>query len=277
MSTLRPWLRRVCTAPILALALGATLIAAAGTPGRAVAAGQNGIVRPDTEPGQPTKYLGSQLFAANCASCHGIAGSGISKGRPGAGDVIGLGPPLRGVGAQAAHFYLTTGYMPLGNPHQQPYTNRVLFSTKEIRALVDYVASLGKGPGIPYPHPGQGSISEGAQLFTQHCAGCHQEDARGGYVTGARVPPLQGVTATQIAEAVRIGPYLMPKFSASQISGAQLNSIIRYVLSQNHPVNRGGWGIGNIGPIPEGLVTWWIAIPLVLLSCLLLGRKVRRR
>jgi ubiquinol-cytochrome c reductase cytochrome c subunit len=84
------------------------------------------------------------------------------------------------------------------------------------------------------------------------------------------------VTATQIAEAVRIGPYLMPKFPVSQISGAQLNSLIRYVLSQNHPDNRGGWGIGNIGPIPEGLVTWWIAVPLLLLTCLLLGRKVRR-
>jgi ubiquinol-cytochrome c reductase cytochrome c subunit len=276
MSTILTWLRRLAPAPVVLLALGTTLIAAVGTASRASAAPQSGIVRPDTEPNQPTTYLGSELFAANCSTCHGIAGSGITKARPGAGDVYGLGPPLKNVGAQAANFYLTTGYMPLGNPHEQPYTTRVLFSSKEIRALDDYVASLGNGPGIPNPHPGQGSISEGTQLFTQHCAGCHQEDARGGYVTGARVPPLQGVSATQIAEAVRIGPYLMPKFPVSEISNAQLNSIIRYVLSQNHPDNRGGWGIGNIGPIPEGLVTWWIAIPLLLLTCLLLGRKVRR-
>ncbi len=31
------------------------------------------------------------------------------------------------------------------------------------------------------------------------------------------------------------------------------------------PNNHGGWGIGNIGPIPEGLVAWWIAAPLLLI------------
>jgi len=236
----------------------------------------SGIVRPDTEPAKPTLELGSELFAANCSSCHGIAGKGITKARPGAGDVSGLGPSLRGVGAQAADFYLRTGLMPLDNPHHEPSNDRVLFSDKEIRSLVLYVASLGKGPGIPAPTPQRGNMSDGAQLFTSDCAGCHQEDARGGYVTGARVPPLQGYTNTEIAEAVRIGPYLMPRFTASQISNAQLDSIIKYVQSQNHPYNRGGWGIGNIGPIPEGLVTWLIAAPLLLISCLVVGRRLRR-
>ena len=134
-----------------------------------------------------------------------------------------------------------------------------------------YVASLGPGPAIPHPDPGAGSIAEGTQLFTLHCAGCHQELARGGFVTGAQVPPLQTVSATQIAEAVRIGPYLMPRFPRSEISDAQLNSIVKYVLSTRHPDNRGGWGIGNLGPIPEGLVTWWIAAPLLLL--VLPGRR----
>ena len=90
------------------------------------------------------------------------------------------------------------------------------------------------------------------------------------------VPPLQTVSATQIAEAVRIGPYLMPRFPRSEISDAQLDSIVKYVLSTRHPDNRGGWGIGNLGPIPEGLVTWWIAAPLLLLSCLAVGRRMRR-
>lgn len=238
---------------------------------------QSGIVRPDSEPARPSVQLGSELYAANCSTCHGIAGSGIEHARPGAGDIMGQGPPLKSVGAQAADFYLKTGYMPLGNPHDQPYTSRVLFSSKEIRSLTEYVASLGHGPGIPSPKPSRGSISEGQTLFTLHCAGCHQEDARGGFVTGARVPPLQDVSATQIWEAVRIGPYLMPRFPTSQISDTDLDSIIRYVLSQNHPDNRGGWGIGNIGPIPEGLVVWLIAIPLLVLSCLAVGRRMRKQ
>ena len=258
------------------LSLASALLLGAALAGPAIAQPQSGIVRPDSEPAQPNVQLGAQLYAGNCATCHGIAGRGIQSPRPGAGDVLGQGPPLRGVGAQAADFYLSTGYMPLGNPHEQPYTSRRLLSIKEVRALTMYVASLGPGPGIPDPKPSRGSLSQGLQLFTEHCAGCHQEDARGGFVTGARVPPLQGENARQIAEAVRIGPYLMPKFPKSQISDAELNSIVRYVLSQNDPSNRGGWGIGNIGPIPEGLVVWWIAVPLLLITCLLLGKRFSR-
>jgi ubiquinol-cytochrome c reductase cytochrome c subunit len=248
----------------------------------AVAQPPSGIVRPTTEPAHPSVRLGAELYAGNCASCHGIAGSGIEHPRRGAGNILGQGPPLRGVGAIAADFYLRTGYMPLTEPTDQPENNRVLFSNTEIKSLVAYVASLGPGPGIPDTGvhrvgggriAGPGTIANGLYEFTLHCAGCHQIVGRGGFVTGARVPPLQGLTPTEIAQAVRLGPYLMPRFSATQISNYQLASIVKYVLSTRDPVNRGGWGIGNLGPIPEGIVAWWIAIPLLLVLCRVLAKR----
>jgi ubiquinol-cytochrome c reductase cytochrome c subunit len=251
------------------LALGSVAIAEAQPGG--------GIVRPTSEPASPSVQLGAQLYAGNCASCHGIAGAGITKPRPGSGGILGAGPALRGVGAQAADLYLRLGFMPLSAIHDQPGRERVLFSSKEIQSLVAYVASLGPGPAIPQPDPAAGKISKGLELFTQHCAGCHQEVGRGGFVTDAVVPPLQHVSATQIAEAVRVGPYVMPRFSTKQISDAQLNSIIAYVLSTNHPDNRGGWGIGNLGPVPEGLIAWWIGAPALLIACRAVGRRRRRR
>lgn len=250
------------------------LLAAFGGGSVALAASQNGIVRPTYEPPLPTVKLGEELFNANCSSCHGIAGQGISRPRPGAGDVTGAGPSLRGVGAMAADFYLRTGLMPLANIHAQPSNQRVLFTGKEIQSLTAFIAALGRGPGVPHPKPSSGSISQGLALFTENCAGCHQILARGGFVTGARVPPLQGIDATEIAEAVRIGPYLMPRFSTRQIPNPQLNSIISYVLSTNRPLNRGGWSIGNLGPIPEGMVAWLAAI-LLAVSCLAVGRRLK--
>jgi ubiquinol-cytochrome c reductase cytochrome c subunit len=205
---------------------------------------------------------GAGLFAANCSRCHGPNGRGTEHD----------GPSLRGVGGQAADFYLRTGYMPLRSPHDQPSRTRVLFDESELRALVAYVASLGGGPGIP--HPGQGSVAAGQRLFTDHCAGCHQAVVRGGYVTGARVPPLTEASPTQIAEAVRVGPYLMPRFSAKAISDRQLNDLIAYVQYAKHPRDPGGWSIGHLGPWPEGLVSWLVAAAALVFMCTLFGRRI---
>lgn len=221
--------------------------------------------------------FGAGLYAANCASCHGLRGQGIRNTIRGTGDVTGQGPSLRGVGARAADFYLRTGYMPLEDPGQQPSRSRIVFTETELRALIGYVAALGKGPGIPTPHAERGSVATGQKLFLARCAGCHQIVAEGGYVTGARVPPLEDATDRQIAEAVRIGPYLMPRFSEKQIPPAQLDSLIAYVNYAKHPDDRGGWSIGHLGPWPEGLVTWLIAAAALVALCATIGKRLPTR
>jgi ubiquinol-cytochrome c reductase cytochrome c subunit len=219
---------------------------------------------------------GAALYAANCLSCHGVNGEGVAPpGFPGAGDVLGMGPPLEDVGAGAADFYLRTGYMPLASPSEQPHRTRVLFDDRQIKAIVTYVASFGSGPPIPQPHPEQGNVSEGMQLFTEHCAGCHQIVARGGVGVGARVPPLVDASPVEIAEAVRTGPYVMPRFTKRTLSDAQLNSIIRYVEYTKHPSQAGGWGIGFLGPVPEGIVTWLIAAAALVAVCIAIGTRLR--
>jgi ubiquinol-cytochrome c reductase cytochrome c subunit len=209
---------------------------------------------------------GKQLYGRYCLSCHGGNGAGIPQ----------KAPRLKGVGALAADFYLRTGYMPLKELGTQPRRSRVLFSENEIGALVAYVASLGPGPPIPKPRPEHGDLSQGQKLFTEHCAGCHQIVAEGGYVSDAVAPALDQATPTQIAEAVRLGPYVMPRFSSQQISRPQLDSIVRYVEYAKHPDDRGGWAIGHLGPVPEGLITWLIAGSLLVGVCVVIGTRLRR-
>jgi ubiquinol-cytochrome c reductase cytochrome c subunit len=207
---------------------------------------------------------GRVLFADGCASCHGED----LRGRP------GLGPSLRGAGAAAADFYLSTGRMPLADPTDEPDRTQPAYKRPDIDALVAYVGSFG-GPGIPRVDPGRGDLAKGMEAFTEHCAGCHQIVGRGGIVTGAAVPALDDATPTQVGEAVRVGPYLMPKFSAQQVDPATLNAIARYVQSIRHPDDRGGWGIGNLGPIPEGMVTWFLAMGVLLAVARLIGERAR--
>jgi quinol---cytochrome-c reductase cytochrome c subunit len=217
---------------------------------------------------------GEQLFGAKCATCHGPNGRGITSPVRGAEDREGLGPSLRGVGAMAADFYLRTGYMPLQSPHEQPRRSRVLFTQGQLAALVAYVASLGNGPRIPKPQPERGNLADGQELFTEHCAGCHQIDAEGGYVTNAVAPALDQATQVEIAEAVRIGPYLMPRFSSKQIPDDELDSIIRYVQYAKHPDDRGGWALGHVGPVPEGLVAWFLGLGLMIGTCIVIGKRL---
>jgi ubiquinol-cytochrome c reductase cytochrome c subunit len=236
-----------------------------------------GIVHPRVPRGTSPVEHGLQLYAGNCSSCHGSNGSGVVHPRPieGSSSLRELGPSLRGVGALAADFYLRTGYMPLHAVGEQPHRSRVLFSERELEALIAYVASLGRGPPVPKPHPERGDVAEGLRLFTEHCAGCHQVVAEGGYVTGAVAPPLREASAVQIAEAVRIGPYVMPTFSRKAISDRQLDSIIAYVQTAKDPDDRGGWGLGHLGPVPEGMVAWLLAGAVLVATCLVIGRTVR--
>jgi quinol---cytochrome-c reductase cytochrome c subunit len=262
-------------ARLLALVAAAAAVAVGIVPAAAQPP-PNGLVRPHGG-GGVSVARGAELYAGNCSSCHGVDGRGITSPRPGAGDIGGAGPDLRGVGAMAPDFYLRTGRMPINHPGEQPERNRPYFSDPEIRSLVRYVASLGKGPAIPDPHPGGANLSHGQQLFTDHCAGCHQIVGEGGYVTGARVPVLQHATPTQIAEAVRIGPFLMPSFSPRTISKRQLDDIVAYVQYAKHPDDRGGLGLGHIGPVPEGMVPWVVVTVILVGLCILLGERLSAR
>jgi ubiquinol-cytochrome c reductase cytochrome c subunit len=207
---------------------------------------------------------GRELFVAGCSYCHGFNAEG-KRGRA---------PSLVGVGAQAPDFYLSTGRMPLPYPRAYPQRSKPAYSRGQIKAIVAYIASLG-GPPIPNVDPTLGNLSEGEKAFAGNCAGCHQIIARGGIVTGGVAPPLQQATATEIGEAVRVGPYLMPRFSTAEISDQTLNSLARYIIYTRHPDDRGGWGIGHIGPIPEGMVAWLLALSSLLIFARLIGERIR--
>jgi ubiquinol-cytochrome c reductase cytochrome c subunit len=226
-------------------------------------------------PGDPTRSFpdspalraqGFNLYQAGCSSCHGIA----LQGTP------GVAPSLRGVGAGPVDFYLSTGRMPLEQPRTEPLRATPLYSRAEIDALIAYVSSYG-GPAAPTADPAKGDLALGFHEFTLNCAGCHQSVARGGITVNAQIPDLQSATPQEIAEAVRMGPYLMPHFDAKQIDQHQLDSIAAYVQWTRRPVNAGGWGIYNIGPIPEGMVAWFIGLAALVIVARLIGERMDER
>lgn len=282
------WLTRPSRVPrplrmALAMVLGClTLVALAGP-----SAGASGADSANGASSSPTKYpfppgagnlttryptspqlvaQGRELYDAHCSSCHGLAENGIR----------GVAPSLRHVGPGPVDFYLSSGRMPLENPHDEPMRSTPMFNRRQTDALIAYVTRFG-GPPAPRADPARGSLAYGQHLFTLDCAGCHQEAARGGMFVGAYVPNLLAANARQIAEAIRMGPYLMPHFDAHQIDQHALDSLVRYVLYTHHINDAGGWGIYNIGPIPEGLVAWLLGLGTLLIVARLIGERQDER
>jgi quinol---cytochrome-c reductase cytochrome c subunit len=222
-----------------------------------VAVESNGASRPEPE------SAGRRLFVQGCSSCHGFEGEGVK----------GSGPSLIGVGEEAADFYLRTGRMPLNQPDEQPMRGPSPYTDAQVRALTQYVGSFG-GPSIPEVHPEDGDLAEGQKLFTEHCAGCHQIVARGGMLPGAVVPDLGAANATDVAEAIRVGPYVMPSFD--HLRPSEVDDLAAYVEYTHDPEDEGGWGIGHIGPIPEGMVAWLLAGVALLFAIRLIGERTTR-
>src|SRR4030088_1043716 len=125
---------------------------------------------------------GQRLFVVGCAYCHGQNGEGTAQG-----------PGLRGAGAAAAAFRLTTGRMPNTAPDRQAVTKRSPYTRKEIDSLAAYVASLGPGPPIPDVNSPPGNLQEGGQLYLDNCAACHSAAGNGGALSvGRDAPTLHG-------------------------------------------------------------------------------------
>lgn len=206
---------------------------------------------------------GRVLYDNSCASCHGTGGAGSP-----------LGPPLTGSGAAGADFMLTTGRMPLDDPHSQPVRKPPAFDKAQIDQITAYVASMGSGPPIPTLALNRADLVKGRELYSLNCAACHSAAGAGGAVgAGLEAPRLDSATPLQIVEAMRIGPGAMPVFGEQNLSEQDAGSIARYLVYLRAAPDPGGLAMGRIGPIAEGFVAWMIGVGLLIGACRWIGEK----
>ena len=190
---------------------------------------------------------GKDLFQATCSSCHGLEAQGTSQG-----------PSLIGSGAAAVYFQMSTGRMPAKEPGAENERKPVTFSPQQIEDIAGWVASLGGGPAIPTAEQVSTEGADtalGSQLFSANCAQCHGFAGAGGALTyGKDAPPLTRATPTQIYTAMLTGPEAMPVFSDGALPPQAKRDIIAYITQTRVEPNPGGFSLGRIGPVTEGLV-----------------------
>jgi ubiquinol-cytochrome c reductase cytochrome c subunit len=191
---------------------------------------------------------GSKLFQANCATCHGLNLQGTKQG-----------PTLLGVGAASVQFQVSTGRMPAAASGPQEEEKTPQFTDQQALALALYVGSKAPGPAIPSKEylGGTGNAAKGAELFRINCAMCHNVAGAGGALTqGKYAPSLSGVSALHIYEAMVTGPQNMPVFNDKNITPSQKADIITYLKYLDNNPSPGGFDLGNLGPVSEGLFIW---------------------
>jgi ubiquinol-cytochrome c reductase cytochrome c subunit len=61
-------------------------------------------------------------------------------------------------------------------------------------------------------------------------------------------------------EAMEIGPQQMPVFSNGVLSPQDKRDIIKYLKTQEQTPNYGGFTLGSVGAVSEGMFSWLIGI-----------------
>ncbi len=211
-----------------------------------------------------TAVQGQSLFEANCSTCHGLGAEGT-----------GNGPSLQGVGAAAVDFMISTGRMPLAAPDDQPNRQPPKFTDSQIDAIVAYLAEIAPGgPPIPDVDISRGDLPTGAALFQNNCSGCHAATGIGDSVGGGQIAPdLAPVSATQLGEAVRVGPGLMPVFDTDNLSHRDVDSIAAYLYWLRDNGDEGGVQLGRVGAVAEGLMAFVIGLGFLIVVLRLTGSK----
>jgi ubiquinol-cytochrome c reductase cytochrome c subunit len=213
---------------------------------------------------------GRNLFVEDCATCHGEFAQGTS----------GVAPSLIGVGAAAVDFQVSTGRMPaaaLGaeNERKPPHLNPA-----QTHAVAAYIQSLGGGPTIPSAaqvSTAGANLGLGQSLFEANCAACHNFVGAGGALTdGKFAPSLVPSTPTQIYEAMETGPEAMPVFNDLTITPQEKRDIIAYVTTVRAEPNPGGFSLGRVGPVTEGLVAFLGLLFFMVLAALWITAKHRK-
>ena len=211
---------------------------------------------------------GQALFEATCSSCHGLDAQGTDQA-----------PSLIGAGSAAVYFQMSTGRMPAKEVGAENARGPVKFTEQEILDIAEYVQSLGGGPPIPTAEQVStegANTALGSQLFMANCAQCHGFAGDGGALTyGKFAPALTQSTPTQIYTAMLTGPEAMPVFADGALTPSAKRDIIAYITETRVEPNPGGFSLGRIGPVTEGLVVFLGGMGFLVLIAMWLTAKRR--
>ncbi|MCQ9352275.1 cytochrome c [Corynebacterium sp. 153RC1] len=224
---------------------------------------------------------GKDLYDVACITCHGVNLQGVKD----------RGPSLVGTGAGATYFQVHSGRMPMLSNSAQAPRKTPRYSEQQTLALAAYVAANGGGPDIVWNEDGSiameslrganydgqidpADVARGSDLFRLNCASCHNFTGRGGALSGGKYAPvLDPANEQEIYQAMLTGPQNMPKFSDRQLTPDEKKDIIAFIKASKETPSPGGWSLGGLGPVAEGMFMWLVGIVVLVAAALWIGSR----
>jgi cytochrome c551 len=150
-----------------------------------------------------------EIYAAECAACHGDEGEGNE-----------IGPTLRFRDAELIRFSVREGRNGPGVPSAMPTYDEHQIPPEKLTEIIEWLSSF------PNPTTGEG-------LYGQYCANCHGEDALG----GPSFEPIAGLARVEsdIREG-HDGPFehrreYMTAWTEEQLSSEEVDLIEQYLMN----------------------------------------------
>jgi ubiquinol-cytochrome c reductase cytochrome c subunit len=211
---------------------------------------------------------GRGIYETRCIQCHGANLQGTESG-----------PNLHGVGPAALDFMMRTGRMPLEVPDTEALPAPPQLTPQEIEAVIAFAVTNGAGDNPPIPQVKLNDhMAQGRKLYEDNCQPCHGAQGTGAIVGfGWEAPDLHPDNPASIAEAVRVGPGVMPHFDTHQLSDNDLNDVVSYVMTFRHSPDYGGYALGHTGPTGEGMAAWIFGMGTGCVVMVLVGETLKSR
>ena len=114
----------------------------------------------------------------------------------------------------------------------------------------------------------------GGELFHTNYSTYHNfKDAENALPNGKYAPPLIGLEPERMYLAMLTGPQQMPVFDDEVLTPADKRAIIGYLEALHARPTDGGFGLGGLGPVSEGLWAWIIGLGSLIFFAMWIAAK----
>ncbi|MFI5360446.1 MAG: c-type cytochrome [Elusimicrobiota bacterium] len=171
---------------------------------------------------------GQELFAQNCASCHGVEGRSPKPGIP-----TLHSPAVLAIADDAYYADIIAN----GRPGTSMPSWKSVLTPTQRQSLVLYIRSWsGAAPQRVPPSPAAETAERGRELFTTHCVGCHGAEGRGGIGNSLSSPSFLAIASDDfLRQTISLGRHKTAMPASYDLQGGDVDALIAYIRTWSKP------------------------------------------